>query len=185
MNLAVLGRKDKPEYYLPLVIGAVMPNIPTYLFYIYQKFIVGMPEIFIWGVAYFLPEWQMLFDFFHSIPIMLFGYFLSSQVRRRWLGAFFAGMILHSFFDLPVHHSDAHRHFFPLSDWRFESPLSCWDPHHFGFFGVSLEIFLVAAASLYILKWNKKRWVNHLVYAILLFYFIGTVFLVLYLKEII
>jgi hypothetical protein len=33
---------------------------------------------------------------------------------------------------LPLHHDDGHRHLFPLLDWRFESPISYWDPAHYG-----------------------------------------------------
>lgn len=41
-------------------------------------------------------------------------------------------MALHATLDFLLHHDDAHRHFMPLSDWRFESPVSYWDPDHFG-----------------------------------------------------
>ena len=34
--------------------------------------------------------------------------------------------------DLPVHVDDAHRHLWPLSDWKFISPVSYWDPGHHG-----------------------------------------------------
>jgi len=29
--------------------------------------------------------------------------------------------------DFPFHAEDAHKHFWPLSDWRFHSPFSYWD----------------------------------------------------------
>lgn len=46
--------------------------------------------------------------------------------------------------DLPLHHDDAHRHLFPFSDWRFESPVSYWDPAHYGGYVAALETLLVA-----------------------------------------
>ena len=41
-------------------------------------------------------------------------------------------MALHAAADLLVHADDAHRHLWPLSDWRFASPVSYWDPRHHG-----------------------------------------------------
>jgi len=51
---------------------------------------------------------------------------------------------------LPVHHDDGHRHFFPLSDWRFESPVSYWDPAHYGHIFLWIELLLVAAGTVWL-----------------------------------
>ncbi len=40
---------------------------------------------------------------------------------------FTASALLHLAFDFPLHHDDGRPHFWPLSDWVFESPLSYWD----------------------------------------------------------
>jgi len=37
-------------------------------------------------------------------------------------------MALHALFDFPLHHDDGHRHFWPFSEFRFDSPVSYWDP---------------------------------------------------------
>jgi hypothetical protein len=34
--------------------------------------------------------------------------------------------------DFPLHHDDGHHHFFPISGWRFDSPISYWDPRYYG-----------------------------------------------------
>ena len=59
-------------------------------------------------------------------------------------------MLLHSLGDFPLHHDDAHRHFFPFSDWRFISPISYWDPAHYGNWASLLEIFAVLAISIFL-----------------------------------
>lgn len=51
---------------------------------------------------------------------------------RSTLGLFALAALLHLAGDLPVHATDAHRHFWPLTDWRFVSPVSYWDPAHGG-----------------------------------------------------
>jgi len=184
VNLALLGKKQKPEHILPLVLGSMIPDIPIYIFYAYQKFVVGMPELFIWAVVYFLPEWQMVFDSFHSIPILLAGFFLASQSKKlAWFAPLFAGMILHSFLDLPLHSEDAHRHFYPLSDFRFESPVSYWNPEHYGFIMTVAEILVVIFASIYVLKWNSKNWVKIMLYAINFYYLVGSAVIYYYFTE--
>ena len=40
---------------------------------------------------------------------------------------------------------DAHRHFYPLSDYRFISLVSYWDPRHYGTVAMPAELLTVAA----------------------------------------
>ena len=55
--------------------------------------------------------------------------------------------------DLPVHHDDGHPHFWPFTMWIFESPLSYWDPRHFGAWLGAFEIAL--AVALVVLLWRR------------------------------
>jgi hypothetical protein len=80
---------------------------------------------------------------------------LSWYRRHTLLLIFFSSMLLHVFGDLPLHHDDAHRHFFPFSDWRFASPVSYWDPAHHGQWASLVEVSCVIAASGY-LYWRSK-----------------------------
>ena len=48
--------------------------------------------------------------------------------------------LLHLAFDLPLHHSDARPHFWPLSDWVFRPPLSYWNPARHGDLVGAVEI---------------------------------------------
>ena len=65
----------------------------------------------------------------------------------------FASMLLHVAGDLPFHHDDGHRHFFPFSDWRFESPISYWDRDHYGGVFAWVEAAAVFAGCL-VLVWR-------------------------------
>ena len=93
-------------------------------FYLWQRLVEGHGEASIWSDLYFRPEWQNLFDIFNSVPLMLVGLAVAALLRRRASMLFFASMLLHVGLDLPFHVEDAHRHFYPLSEWRFESTLS-------------------------------------------------------------
>jgi len=63
-----------------------------------------------------------------------------------------ASASLHMLCDLPVHHDDGHRHFLPISNWRFESPVSYWDPEHFGLVFAALELIFALAGLVYVIR---------------------------------
>ncbi len=112
-----------------------------------ERLWLGRSELEIWTRDYFLPEWQNVFDLAHSLPLALVGFGIARLLSRRAAQAFCASLLLHSVFDLPLHHADAHRHLFPLSDLRLASPLSYWDPAHYGPLMMFLEVSLVCVTS--------------------------------------
>ena len=179
-NLMVLGRKDHPEDLTPIAIGAVLPDLPMVIFYFVHKVILETPEMVIWRHAYYQSGWQVFFDIFNSLPIIgLIGY-LAWRFGWRWLTMLSLSMGLHALCDLPLHHDDAHRHFFPFSDWRFESPISYWDPAHHGIWVGLAEIGMVIAASVWLVRRYPYRWSKALFAMLAISYivYIGYVFVV-------
>ena len=54
-------------------------------------------------------------------------------MARRGVGvAFFGAGVLHLALDFGLHHDDGRMHFWPFTDWIFESPISYWDSAAFG-----------------------------------------------------
>ncbi len=151
-SLLILGDRDRPETGLPLVVGALLPDAPIVAFYAYQKLWRGMPEAWIWSEGYYLPQWQAFFDVFNSLPLILAGLLAARAAGSVLLAAGFASMGVHVLGDLPLHHDDAHRHLFPFSDWRFESPVSYWDPAHHGGIVAAFEALLVIAGGLFLFR---------------------------------
>lgn len=119
-------------------------------FFIYEK-IMKVPESVIWNQHYFDPRWQTFFDLFNSIPFILFGLIGAYAARSQVIGAGLISMLIHTLGDLPVHHGDGHRHFFPFSDWRFDSPVSYWDPAHFGHIFGWVEFALVIGLCIWLI----------------------------------
>lgn len=157
VTLLVLGRRSRPELNAPLAFGAVLPDAPMFVFYLWEKLLAGTPERVIWGSAYFEPTWQAFFDVFNSLPIIALGLLLARGLGAPRLLACFAAMGVHALCDLPLHREDGHRHFFPLSDWRFMSPVSYWDPsHHGGVFG-AFEIGLVVVGCAVLARRHDTR----------------------------
>lgn len=143
-NIAVLGRRSANAARLA-ALGGVLPDLPIFIFYFVDKFWFHQPEELIWSHDYFASAWQPVIDTLHSFPLILLT--LALLWRLPWSRVLCASLLLHSALDFPFHHDDAHRHFFPFSDWRFASPISYWDPKHHGMAGALIELMTLLAAS--------------------------------------
>ena len=148
-SLLVWRREGNWRNLVAVVAGAVVPDATMFVFYGYQKF-MGADEASIWNELYFLDHWQYVFDVFNSFPIALVLLICAWHFKCRWLQLFLLSAMLHMVFDLPLHHDDGHRHFLPLSNWRFESPISYWDPKHFGRIVAPIELLGSIAALIFV-----------------------------------
>lgn len=155
-NFLILGRKRKPQNHLPIIFGAILPDLPMVVFYAYEKLVRGMSEGFIWSQSYYNQNWQALFDVFNSVPLIVLGGLLAYCFGAKQLSVLFASMALHACGDLPLHSDDAHRHFFPFSDWRFHSRVSYWDPRHYGNIVAPIEILAVLVGCFIIWKQHSS-----------------------------
>ncbi|MDB9311748.1 hypothetical protein PN462_01445 [Spirulina sp. CS-785/01] len=158
VNLAILGAALAPKSTVAITLGAILPDVPIFAFYFVAKVIQKLPESEIWSTAYYQPFWQTIISLSHSFPVGLFGLALCWYGGWKWGSIFFTSMILHSCFDIPIHHDDAHRHFYPLSDYRFISPVSYWDPKHHGAIIALLEIILVCLVTPFVWTLLKTHW---------------------------
>ncbi|NEO26580.1 MAG: hypothetical protein F6K03_06700, partial [Kamptonema sp. SIO4C4] len=50
------------------------------------------------------------------------------------------------------------RHFYPLSDYRFISPVSYWNPKHYGAIIALLEVILVLLVTPFVWNFLKTGW---------------------------
>ncbi|MCZ0934201.1 MAG: hypothetical protein OXJ54_03370 [Gemmatimonadetes bacterium] len=181
LSLIVLGRSERNA--LPVALGAVAPDLPMLVFYFWERLARGVSEGRIWSERYFDPGWQVVFDIPSSIPLLALTLCILLVLigRRSTAGGlpsagadaaprparltawalFVASMILHALGDLPLHREDAHRHFFPFSDWRFTSPVSYWDPDHYGGYAAIGEVLLVLAVSVFLFRAyrGRGRWI--------------------------
>lgn len=157
LNALLLGRNRWRPHWFAITAGALLPDLPMFAFYGIQKFAFGTNERAIWSSAYFEPGWQLFFDLFNSLPLIAVGAAIAWRIgATRWL-AFFASMALHCVADLPLHREDAHSHFLPFTSWRFESPVSYWDPAHYGLWFGAAEILLVGIAGVALRRFAPPR----------------------------
>ena len=92
---------------------------------------MGESQSRIWGEIYFDDPMQLWGAVFNSAPTYVFigivGFFARGKFWGQCVMVAAIAALIHIAGDLPVHADDAHRHFWPLSDWRFFSPVSYWD----------------------------------------------------------
>ncbi|MEO0350335.1 MAG: hypothetical protein AAF282_09855 [Cyanobacteria bacterium P01_A01_bin.15] len=182
LNLAILGRKHRPEWNVPIIWGGFIPDLALFAFFGWTTVATDLSSQQIWGEAYYAPFWQNLFVIWNSIPLALLGIGTGLWLRRyqQALGTTIAiccaSILLHCLEDLPLHREDAHRHFWPLSNYRFESPVSYWDPAHHGDVFAVFELGLSLMVSVYVFRLLRSRLAKGLlIFSNLLFlvFFVG------------
>jgi len=159
LNLALLGTLFAPEATAAIAAGALLPDLPIFVLYFVAKFAYKRPERQIWSETYYEPFWQTWVAFGHSLPLGAIAAVICFSQGWTVGGLFSLSFILHSLLDLPVHHSDAHRHFFPFSNYRFISPFSYWNPKYHGRIVAFVELLLVLAATPFAFS-LLKTWVS-------------------------
>lgn len=173
VSLATLGRRGARAVNAGAAVGAALPDAPIFLLFVVARYALGQPSSQIWTRTYFEPGWQLAIDLLHSVPLALVGLGVARWRRSAAGQAIFLSMLLHSALDLPVHTDDAHRHFLPLSEWRFHSPVSYWDPRSHGRLVAAAEIAVALLLSVRVFRLLTARVARLLVAALAAVYAAG------------
>lgn len=161
------------------LVGALTPDASIFVMWGIAK-IQAIPEAEIWRDWYYSPFWQSMGAITNSIPLFLLllalGWIAGGRFANTPRAAadyhennaakcvkpfgtalvIFAGAaLLHVLTDLPLHHDDGHPHLWPLSTWIYSSPVSYWDPAHYGRIWTIIEILI--AAVLILVLWQRFR----------------------------
>lgn len=141
--------------YLAALAGAAAPDVSLYVMVAVSIWGMGVPAETVFREYYYSDAWQAVFAVDNSF--VLWGALLALALCRRWtLAAVFASAgLAHLALDFPLHTHDARRHFWPLTDWVFESPVSYWDnAAHAGIVGPAA---LMLAVVLSVGLWRRFR----------------------------
>ena len=150
---------------LVIVLGALLPDISLFIMFGYAQ-LINVPNELIWSDMYYSAFWQQLGAMTNSVPIYLISAIISWAiiqhrlpnnqhakdtytigVQNRTLVSNAAVTVLisslasalHVATDLPLHHDDGHPHFWPFTNWIYESPISYWDAFHFAGYWVPID----------------------------------------------
>ncbi len=177
LSVAALGRRGDSARNAAAAAGALLPDVPIFVLFVVARLVLGRSSSEIWTRTYFEPGWQLAVDLLHSVPLAVAGFALARWRTSRVSQVFFASMLLHSALDIPVHTDDAHRHFLPLSGWRFHSPISYWDPRSHGRQVAMVEIAAALVLSVRVFRLLGSRAARALVGGLALVYAAGAVVL--------
>ncbi len=140
--------------------GGLLPDLPMFV-------IVGVLRAAgydfedIFSRLYWSSWWQICNAIGHNFILWtaLLAFALYAKSHKKWLSssktnivlAFSASALLHSCVDFFVHRQDAHMHFWPLTNWKYVSPVSYYDRAHFGgpFSLFEATIGIIIAVSLF------------------------------------
>lgn len=144
-----------------VITGALLPDAVIFAMFAWSK-LIGAPESEVWSDWYFNPPWLTVIDWMNSLPLFAAIALLGWLLRRGGPGLervstaillFALAAITHLLGDLPLHVDDGHAHFVPFSQWRFASPVSYWDPRHYGNIVSMLELAL--GMALIVILWRR------------------------------
>ena len=179
IGAAVFARPGDKATNSAALAGAIIPDLSLYVMAANELLIRNTDPGIVFGQMYFSEEWQRIFAVDNSVflwtAVLVMGLALqrnraadlgdaatspaswmkSFPVRANWIAVLGGAALLHLALDFPFHHDDGRAHFWPLSNWIFESPLSYWDPAHFGQIVGPLEGVL--CLWLCVLLWRRFR----------------------------
>jgi membrane-bound metal-dependent hydrolase YbcI (DUF457 family) len=150
---AVLFGRPLPRLALAGAAGGLLPDLPMYAIIAGLR-LSGYPLSDIFGRIYWEHWWQVANAIGHNFWLWGGVLILALALAKRNVPhadtatALAGSALLHSVIDFLCHRNDGHMHFWPVSQWRFQSPVSYWDPAHFGtafsLFEAGLGAMLVA-----------------------------------------
>jgi hypothetical protein len=149
----LLSRRGEPAVTAAALLGGLIPDVPLFVPFAYDRFVNGLPEHVIWGERYWSDVWQIPAGLSHSFPlyglVLVTGLFLRSQVTIIYA----LSSLLQCIVDFLVHVEDAHMQLLPLSRWAFESPISYWDPRHYG--AIVSKVELAIGVAMILVMWRR------------------------------
>ena len=127
LGAAVFARPARAGLLWAALLGGLAPDLSLYLMAGVSLLVLRIPPQVVFDELYFSAAWQTVFAIDNSV--FVWGALLAVGLWRRWpvMQVFAGAALLHVALDFPLHHDDGRPHFWPLSGWVFESPVSYWD----------------------------------------------------------
>ena len=152
-GMTAFGRPGNARLTLAALVGSFLPDASLYLLAGSHLFLLGTPPAVVFGELYYSENWQSIFRIDNSFVIWGVLMALALMARSRVAMALCGAVLLHLSLDFPLHNDDARAHFWPITDWKFLSPVSYWDDRYYGHIVGPLEV----AMSLVCCAWLFRR----------------------------
>ena len=161
--------------------GGLLPDLPMLLAVLGLK-IMSVPDPIIFGIIYW-QEWMQVMNGIAHNFFLWGGLILLAFWRRERLAAtagaidrwgtvmvFAVSGFLHTLIDFLCHREDAHMSFWPLSRWKFMSPVSYWDGAHYGHIVSAFEAVLGLVLAVVLFGRFGNRWTRTVLILAMLLY---------------
>lgn len=157
LGTALFGRRSDKARTAAAAFGSLVPDIGSFAIVLKGRLVDGHSSIEIYRDLYDSAAWQAFLAPWHSLFIWVA--LLAVGVTGGWpLAVIFGGAALFAAAtDLPLHSERTHSHFWPFTDWRFESPVSYWHPEHFGLIVQPVELALGIVLTVLLYRRHQSR----------------------------
>ena len=163
IGAAVMGKAGNRGVIWAAMAGALAPDLSLYLLAGGAMYLFGIAPQVVFDELYFSDAWQTIFAVDNSFFIWGALLALALWRGRAWAEAFAGAGLLHLTLDFPLHHDDGRAHFWPLTSWIFESPVSYWDERHGAAWVAPIEAALAVAAAVRLWLWRPGWKISALV----------------------
>lgn len=150
---AAFARAGRPGVTAAALVGALLPDLSLYLMTIWHLQVVGTSPQVVFDQLYFSEEWMRVFRVDNSFVLWGLALVVALATRRAWALALCGAALLHIAFDFPLHHDDGRPHFWPLTMWIYESPVSYWDRSAHA--GIVEPIEIAICLALCVVLWRR------------------------------
>lgn len=141
-GMTAFGKAGRPAVTGAALAGATIPDLSLYLMAGWHLQVLGTPPRVVFGELYFSEAWQSIFRIDNSMILWGIALVLGLMWRSPVVIALCGAALLHLGLDFLLHHDDGRAHFWPVTNWIFESPVSYWDGNHYGNIVGPIEVLL-------------------------------------------
>ena len=177
---AAFSKPDNPARNTAAILGSLIPDFALYALFAWHRALGDSPD-YIFRELYWSDSWQRLLAPGNSF--IVYGALLLPAVAltnlpgwsakvRNLVMVFSLAALLHVATDFPLHVEDAYAHFWPITDWKFVSPVSYWDHRYHGDIFQWLETALALVCIYFLFTRFQAVWVRILLVLALATYII-------------
>jgi membrane-bound metal-dependent hydrolase YbcI (DUF457 family) len=178
MGALLFGRKV-PRTAWAGAAGGIAPDVPMLAIVAVLR-LSGYSFGEIFGRLYWQNWWQIANAIGHNFLLWNAVFAVSLWLARKsasptgsratLVSAFSGSALIHALIDFLCHREDAHMQFWPITRWKFVSPVSYWDPAFYGReFGLFEAILGIALAVALFRTWRRRQVRTALALTILLY----------------
>jgi hypothetical protein len=190
MGAALFGGKVPNRAWIG-ALGALVPDLPMLLIVLVLKS-WAVPDPIIFGTLYWQDWWQIANAIGHNFWLWGGIIVIALALRERTSATAAAidrlsliliaamSAFLHLVIDFLCHREDAHMSLWPVTRWKFISPVSYWDPSHYGsYFSLFEAVLGLALAALLFARFSSVSLRVALAVAMLLYAAVPAYFILL------